>query len=65
VIAEGFNIFNVANLTGFSGTLDAWCGPSARHRGDDPGTFVFGQPTGRVNAIFGSGGPRAFQLGHG
>jgi hypothetical protein len=63
VIGEGFNIFNVANLTGFSGTLDAWVRPVGTTPGHDPATFVFGQPTGRLNAIFGSGGPRAFQLG--
>lgn len=47
VFAEGFNIFNVANLTGYSFVL----GPS------------FGQPTSRVGQVFGSGGPRAFQVG--
>ncbi len=45
---EGFNIFNVANLTGYSYNLL------------DPG---FGAPTSRVQQTFGSGGPRAFQLG--
>jgi hypothetical protein len=61
LIAEGFNIFNVANLTGFSGTLDQWVRPTATAPGRNP-DFNFGQPTGRVNPIFGSGGPRAFQL---
>jgi hypothetical protein len=68
LIAEGFNIFNVANLTGFSGTLDQWVRPIAPTTANPAGTpgrnpdFNFGQPTGRVNSIFGSGGPRAFQL---
>jgi hypothetical protein len=68
VIAEGFNIFNVANLTGFSGTLDQWVRPIAPTVANPAGTpgrnpdFNFGQATGRVNPIFGSGGPRAFQL---
>jgi hypothetical protein len=67
LIAEGFNIFNIANLTGFSGTLDAYIRPTANAAGTitAPGrnpTFNFGQPTGRVNPIFGTGGPRAFQL---
>lgn len=61
LIAEGFNIFNIANLTGFSGTLDAYIRPTATAPGRNP-TFNFGQPTGRVNPIFGTGGPRAFQL---
>jgi hypothetical protein len=68
LIAEGFNIFNIANLTGFSGTLDQWVRPLAPTAANPAGTpgrnpdFNFGQPTGRVNPIFGSGGPRAFQI---
>jgi hypothetical protein len=61
LIAEGFNIFNIANLTGYSGTLDAYIRPTATAPGRNP-NFNFGQPTGRVNPIFGTGGPRAFQL---
>jgi len=68
IIAEGFNIFNIANLTGFSGTLDQWIRPIAPTAANPLGTpgrnpdFGFGQATGRVNPIFGSGGPRAFQI---
>jgi hypothetical protein len=47
LIAEGFNIFNIANLSGFSGSLT---------------NNTFGQATGRVSPIFGTGGPRAFQF---
>src|SRR5262245_54741931 len=83
LIAEGFNIFNIANLNGFSGTLNA-LGRATAATGGVPtlpnGTRIdqgldcsgpraafvcgltFGQPTGRVSPIFGSGGPRAFQL---
>ena len=72
LIGEGFNIFNIANLTGFSGTLNGYVRPTATLNtttgvvtitapGRNP-DFTFGQPTGRVNAVFGSGGPRAFQL---
>ncbi len=50
LIGEAFNLFNIANLSGRSGDLLA------------PG-FGFGQPTSRVTQVFGSGGPRAFQLG--
>jgi hypothetical protein len=48
VFGEAFNIFNFSNPTGYSGNLL------------DPG---FGQPTGRAGGTFGTGGPRAFQLG--
>jgi hypothetical protein len=72
IIGEAFNILNIANLTGFSGTLDAYIRPTATRNattgvititapGRNP-AFNFGQPTGRVSPIFGTGGPRAFQL---
>jgi hypothetical protein len=47
LISEAFNLFNIANLSGRSGNLLS--------RG-------FGQPKSRVTQVFGSGGPRAFQL---
>jgi hypothetical protein len=47
LIGEVFNLYNKGNLTGYSGDLTS------------PG---FGQPTTRTSQIFGSGGPRAFQL---
>ena len=47
LIGEVFNVFNIANLSGRSGNLLS--------RG-------FGQPKSRVTQVFGSGGPRAFQL---
>jgi hypothetical protein len=47
LIGEGFNMFNVSNLGGYSSNLQA---------------ASFGNPTTRVNQIFGSGGPRAFQI---
>lgn len=46
---EGFNIFNIANLGGISSTLN------------NPASF--GVPTSRAGQVFGSGGPRAFQVG--
>jgi hypothetical protein len=54
VFGEFFNLFNIANLTGYNFTLDTV---------KTPQTFAFGQPSGRVNQVFGSGGPRAVQLG--
>src|SRR5262249_53832269 len=48
VCGEVFNLLNTANLSGYADNLLA------------PG---FGQPTARFSSIFGTGGPRAFQLG--
>jgi hypothetical protein len=47
LIGEVFNVYNEANLTGYSGDLTS---------------AAFGQPTSRATQVFGSGGPRAFQL---
>ncbi len=47
LIGEVFNLYNAANLTGYSGDLTS---------------AAFGQPTARFTQLFGSGGPRAFQL---
>ncbi len=49
VFVEVFNVFNVANLGGYSYNLS--------------NTTTFGRPTNRASQVFGSGGPRAFQLG--
>lgn len=49
VFVEGFNVFNIANLGGYSFNLS--------------NTATFGQPTNRASQVFGSGGPRAFQIG--
>jgi hypothetical protein len=47
LIGEVFNMYNAANLSGYSGDLTS---------------AAFGQPTTRFTQLFGSGGPRAFQL---
>ena len=47
LIGEVFNLYNNANLAGYSGDLSS---------------AAFGQPTNRATQVFGSGGPRAFQL---
>jgi hypothetical protein len=47
LIGEVFNVYNAANLSGFSGDLTS---------------AAFGQPTSRLTQVFGSGGPRAFQF---
>jgi hypothetical protein len=58
VFGEFFNAFNIANLTYSTFTLDASSNPNT-----PPTSFAFGQPTNRVVGIFGSGGPRAIQVG--
>lgn len=70
LIAEGFNVLNIANLGGFSGSLAsaAYIRPVANAQGviTTPGrnnpNNLFGQATSRVSPIFGTGGPRAFQF---
>jgi hypothetical protein len=47
IFIEAFNVFNIANLTGYSTTLNSG----------------FGRPTGRAGQNFGTGGPRALQIG--
>jgi hypothetical protein len=47
LIGEAFNVFNIANLGGYS---------------EDLRNTNFGNPTNRLNQVFGSGGPRAFQF---
>ena len=57
LFGEIFNAFNIANLSGYSFALDT------RNANPAAQSFSFGQPTQRVNQTFGSGGPRAFQIG--
>jgi len=47
LIGEAFNLFNMANVSGYSSDLTS---------------AAFGQPTSRTTQVFGSGGPRAFQF---
>jgi opacity protein-like surface antigen len=47
LIGEVFNLFNIANMTGYSGVLNQ---PN------------YGQPSSRIGQAFGTGGPRAFQF---
>ncbi len=48
VFTEVFNVLNYANLTGYENDLIS---------------PAFGHPTARAGNVFGTGGPRAFQLG--
>jgi hypothetical protein len=49
LLGEVFNLFNIASLVQYDGNIA------------NPATF--GQPGARFSQVFGSGGPRAFQLG--
>ena len=57
VFWEVFNAFNIANLTGYSFSLNTVAANPANQ------TFTFGQPTQRALQNFLSGGPRAMQVG--
>ena len=57
VFGEGFNIFNFSNLAYDTSSNGAW---GASNNLLNPG---FGQATGRAGGTFGTGGPRAFQIG--
>jgi len=48
VFGEMFNVLNYSNYSGYT---------------FDPSSAAFGQPTQRVTQVFGSGGPRAVQVG--
>ncbi|MGH9853030.1 MAG: hypothetical protein ACREBD_24595, partial [Blastocatellia bacterium] len=61
LIAEGFNVFNFANLTGYGSGLNTTT-TVVSGKPQQPTTVTFGQRGNRVNQIFGTGGPRAFQF---
>jgi hypothetical protein len=69
ILAEMFNAFNIANLTGYSSNLDQGVAGNVCQQGSvAPGSpnaisCSFGQATQRVGQTFGSAGPRAVQLG--
>jgi hypothetical protein len=64
-LVEVFNVFNIANLGGFSTRLDQGQFTTANNPQTlvAPTNFNFGRPTLRVGQAFGTGGPRALQLG--
>jgi hypothetical protein len=60
IFGEVFNAFNISNLLYSSyvlGTSNSLSTPPA------PGSNTYGQPNNRTANIFGSGGPRSFQIG--
>lgn len=64
-LVEVFNIFNISNLGGYSTRLDQgrFVTTGTTTTLTAPTNFNFGQPTLRVGQAFGTGGPRALQLG--
>jgi len=68
-IVECFNVFNVTNILGFSGTnYSGFSNVLARDSSEpgDPGflrSSSFGRALTTAGGVFGTGGPRAFQLG--
>jgi hypothetical protein len=68
-IVECFNVFNVTNILGVSKTnYSGFANVLARDSSDpaDPGflrSSSFGHALTTAGGVFGSGGPRAFQLG--
>jgi hypothetical protein len=70
LIAEVFNLFNVANLVYTPGQDTVWTLVAQddvdAFEQNNPGGFKFPfdalRPTSRQNSIFGAGGPRAFQF---
>ena len=69
LILECFNVFDVTNILGVSkSNYSGFANVLARDSSDpaDPGflrSSSFGQPLTTAGGVFGSGGPRAFQLG--
>ena len=68
-MVEVFNLFNVTNVLGVSRrNYSGYANVLARDSGDpkEPGYLTsssFGQAVSTAGGVFGSGGPRAFQLG--
>jgi len=66
-IVEVFNVFNVTNILGVS-NLNYSGYSNVLVRDGEPGTpgfltsSAFGKPVTTAGGVFGSGGPRAFQL---
>jgi hypothetical protein len=57
LFGEVFNAFNIANHSGFGTSIDTLAGSPAAQ------TYSFGQATTDIGQTFGSGGPRAIQVG--
>jgi hypothetical protein len=62
-IGEAFNIFNMTNILGKSSLNCSGFNNTLSPDTDDPThSSTFGKPVTTAGGVFGSGGPRAFQL---
>jgi len=63
LIGEAFNIFNVTNILGVSNLNYSGFANTLSYDQDNPSySSRFGTPVSTAGGVFGSGGPRAFQL---
>lgn len=63
LIGEAFNIFNVANFLGISNlNYSGFANTLSPDTGNPGFSSSFGQPVTTAGGVFGSGGPRAFQV---
>lgn len=63
LIGEAFNIFNVTNILGVSNLNYSGFANTLSPDTNNPGfSSSFGKPVSTAGGVFGSGGPRAFQL---
>ncbi len=64
LLGEAFNLFNVTNILGTSVTnYSGFSNVLVPDQGDPTHSSAFGKPVSTAGGIFGSGGPRAFQVG--
>jgi hypothetical protein len=63
LLGEAFNIFNVTNILGFSNlNYSGFANTLTTDRNNPCYSSSFGTPVSTAGGVFGSGGPRAFQL---
>jgi hypothetical protein len=63
LIGEAFNIFNVTNILGFSNLNYSGFANTLSPDNSNPSfSSSFGKPVSTAGGVFGSGGPRAFQV---
>ncbi|HEX7730679.1 MAG TPA: carboxypeptidase regulatory-like domain-containing protein [Terracidiphilus sp.] len=63
LMGEAFNIFNVTNILGVSNlNYSGYANTLAPDPGNPNFSSTFGMPVSTAGGVFGSGGPRAFQL---
>jgi hypothetical protein len=63
LIGEAFNIFNVTNILGVSNlNYSGFANALSPDTGNPGFSSSFGRPVSTAGGVFGSGGPRAFQL---